>query len=132
MDYQLSNLTNAAFDLHYFLHTSPSPELINKYQTLIEEYHKTLGETFTLLGHEHLHPTMEQLNKELDKKGLFALVAACCVLPIVLVDQNEVPDMDKVLKKEESIQFSKLYRETLLKLLPVFEERGWLEVNKFM
>ena len=111
MDFQLSNLTSAAFDLHYFLYTSSSPEVIDNHNTLIEEYHKTLGETFTLLGQEHLHPTMEQLNKELDRKGLFAAVIACCILPVVQVNHSA-------------------FRKTLRKLLPRFEEKGWLEVDK--
>ncbi|KAJ9589202.1 hypothetical protein L9F63_028012 [Diploptera punctata] len=132
VDFQLVNVTSAAFDLHYFLSTSPSPNLLKKHDILIEEYHKTLEETFALLDHKHLHPPIEKLKKELDKKGLFAVIIACTLLPFVLVEHSKVPDIDKVLKNEEGVKFSKKYLETLEKMVPIFEEKGWLDVEKFL
>ena len=132
MDFQFCTLTSAALDLQYFLHTSPSPELIHKHSVLVEEYHKTLGDTLTLLGHKHLHPTLEQFKKDLDKKGMFAVIIACCLLPVVLVDHSEIPDMEKIFKNEQNLKFSRPFKETLHKLLPIFEEKGWLELDKYI
>jgi hypothetical protein len=104
-------------------------DLLDKHSVLVEEYHRTLGETFTLLGHEHLCPSLEQLHRQMDKKGCFAVIMSCTVLPVVLADRSSVPDFEKVMKGEESVHFSDMYKDSLKKLLPLFEQKGWLELE---
>lgn len=128
VDYQLCHFTNAAQDLQYFLHTSPSINLLEKHSILVEEYHKNLQATLTLLGHEYLCPSLKKLYKQLDKMGRFAVVISCTVLPIVLADKNNIPDVDRMLKKEESVHFSDKYKDVFKTLLPSFEQKGWLDL----
>jgi hypothetical protein len=64
----------------------------------------------------------------LDKKGHFAVIVSCTILPFVLVDRSSVPDLEKVMKEEESVHFSDKYKDVLKALLPLFEQRGWLEM----
>jgi hypothetical protein len=129
LDYQLCNFTNAAQDLQFFLYTSPSIDLLDKHSALVEEYHNTLQSTFTLLGHADLCPSLQQLHRQLDKLGHYAVMIGCSVLPIVLVDQNNVPDVDKLMKKEQSVHFNERYKDAIKTLLPSFEQKGWLDLE---
>jgi hypothetical protein len=127
LDYQLCHFTNAAQDLQYFLYTSPSINLLDKHSVLVEEYHNTLLSTFTLLGHADLCPSLQQLHRQLDKLGHYAVVIACSLLPVVLVDSNNVPDVEKMMKNEQSVYFCETYQDAIKKILPTFEQKGWLD-----
>jgi hypothetical protein len=127
LDYQLSDFKNAAQDLQYFLHTSPSLNLLDKHSVLVEEYHNTLQSTFTLLGHADLCPPLQQLHRQLDKLGRYAVVIAFAEAPFILADPHNMPDMEKVVKKEQSVHFSERCKEAFKTLLPSFEQKGWLD-----
>jgi hypothetical protein len=92
----------------------------------VEEYHNTLHSTFTLLGHADLCPSLQQLHKQLDKLGRFAVFMACTKLPMTLIDPNNVPDMGKVVTKEQSLHLSETCKHVIKTLLPSFEQKGWL------
>src|SRR5215471_4270914 len=90
LDYQMCHFTNATQDLQFFLYTSPSIDLLDKHSVLVEEYHNTLHSTFTLLGHADLCPSLQQLHKQLDKLGRYAVVMACMLLPVMFADPNNI------------------------------------------
>jgi hypothetical protein len=73
---------------------------------------------------------VQELHKQLDQLGRFAVLAACTVLPFVLVDPNNVPDLEKVMKKVQSVHFTEIYKDAIKTLLPVFEQKGWLDLNQ--
>jgi hypothetical protein len=127
IDYQFCHFTNAAQDLQYFLHTSPSINLLDKHSVLVEEYHNTLLSTFTLLGHADLCPSLQQLHRQLDKLGRYVVVTACTALPLILADPNNVPDIEKVMKNEQSLRCSERYKDTLKTFLHSFEQKSWLD-----
>jgi hypothetical protein len=128
LDYQFCHFTNAAQDLQYFLHTSPSINVLDKHSVLVEEYHNTLHSTFTLLGHADLCPSLQQLHRQLDKLGRFAVFTACTMLPVIMADPHETPDIEKLLKKDDlSVHFSERYKQAFETLLPLFEQKGWLD-----
>jgi hypothetical protein len=118
---------NAAQDIQYFLHTSPSIILLDKHSVLVEEYHNTLHSTFTLLGHADLCPSLQQLHKQLDKLGRFAMLVAFTALPVILADPHNIPDLEKVMKKEKSFHFNERCKDSIKTLLPSFEQKGWLD-----
>jgi hypothetical protein len=93
----------------------------------VEEYHNTLHSTFTLLGHADLCPSLQQLHKQLDKLGHFAVLIACTALPHVLADPHNLLDMEKLLKEGQSFHFSERYKDAIKTLLPSFEQKGWLD-----
>ena len=127
VDYQSCYLANPAQDLHYFLYTSPSLNLLQKHSVLLEQYYNTLHSTLTSLGHADLCPSLQQFHKQLDKLGRFAAVVACSALPYVLVDQTNPPDIEKIVKEEQSIHFSERFKDAIKTLLPLFEQKGWLD-----
>ena len=127
VDYQVCHFTNPAQDLHNFLYGSLSINLLEKHSVLVEEYYNTLHSTFTLLGHADLCPSSQQLHKQLDKMGLYAALVACTVLPFNLTDKSNLPDLEKMLKEGQSVHFSEKYRDAIKTLLPLLEQKGWLD-----
>ena len=127
VDYQLCHFTNPAQDLQYFLHTSPSINLLDKHSVLVEEYYKTLHSTLTLLGHAELCPSLHKLHEQLDKLGRFAVLTACTALAFTSADPNNIPDLDSVIKKVRLFHFSERYKDSVKIILPHFEQKGWLD-----
>ena len=126
VDYQFCHFTNSAQDLYFFLYTSPSINL-EKHSVLVEEYYNTLHSTLTLLGHADLCPSSQQFHKQLDKMGRYAVLKACTVLSLVFEDPNNFQDTEKMLKEELSVDFSERYKDAIKTLLPLFEQKGWLD-----
>jgi hypothetical protein len=93
----------------------------------VEEYYNTLHSTLTLLGYAELCPSLQQLHKQLDKLGRFAALIAFSFLPWILLDQNNITDVEKVLKEGQSVHFSERYKDAIKILLPLFEQKGWLD-----
>jgi hypothetical protein len=93
----------------------------------VEEYHNTLQSTFTLLGHAELCPSLQQLHRQLDKLGRYAVLMACTLTAFILADSHNIPDIEKVLKKEQSVHFNERYKDAIKTLLPAFEQKGWLD-----
>jgi hypothetical protein len=93
----------------------------------VEEYYNTLQSTLTLLGYAELCPSMQQLHKQLDKLGRYAALIACTLLPMILADQSNTVDLEKMLKEGQSVQFSERYKDAIKTLLPFFEQKGWLD-----
>jgi hypothetical protein len=93
----------------------------------VEVYYNTLHSTLTLLGHADLCPSLQQFHKQLDKFGRFAVVISCTLLPMSLADTNNLPDFDKMLKEGQSVHFSERYKDAIKTLLPLYEQKGWLD-----
>jgi hypothetical protein len=93
----------------------------------VEEYHNTLHSTFTLLGHADLCPSLQQLHKQLDKLGRFTVLVACTALPFNFSDPHNVPDVEKIMKEGQSVHFNERIKNALKTLLPLFEQKGWLD-----
>jgi hypothetical protein len=94
----------------------------------VEEYYNTLQSTLTLLGHADLCPSSQQFHKQLDKLGPYAVLMACSTLCLVLADPHNIPDVE-MLKEEKSAYFSEKYKEVIKTLLPLFEQKGWLDFD---
>ena len=127
IDYQMCHFRNPVQDLQFFLHTSPSINLLEKHTVLVEEYYNTLHSTLTLLGRADLCPSLHQFHKQLDKMGRFAVLVACTLLPIFLSDQTTLPDLENLLKEGQYFHFSERFKDAMKTLLPFFEQKGWLD-----
>ena len=126
VDYQLGSWTSPATDLLYFLYSSLSPDLLDKHHILVQEYYKSLTETLSALGYRGLQPTLTDLQRQLQKRGPHAVLMCCAILPVILADNNNVPDAKKLMKSEEVIHLGEAYKDFMKKFLPIFEEKGWL------
>jgi hypothetical protein len=93
----------------------------------VEEYYNTLHSTLTSLGRADLCPSLQQFHKQLDKLGRYAVLVACTLLPTYMPDQTYIPDLEKVLKEGHSFHLSERYKDAIKTLLPLFEQKGWLD-----
>jgi hypothetical protein len=59
--------------------------------------------------------------------GRYGVVIACTALPVFLADQTIIPDMEKLLKEGQTFHFSERYKDAIKTLLPLFEQKGWLD-----
>jgi hypothetical protein len=126
VDYQMGYWTSPAADLLYFLHTSLSPDLLDKHHVLVQEYYNSLTETLSALRYRGLQPTLTELQRQLQKRGPYTVFMCSTILPIILADRNYIPNVRKIMKKEQVIHLSKEYKDIMKKFLPIFEENGWL------
>jgi len=125
LDYQFVYWTSPAADLHYFLHSSLSPDLLDQHHILVQEYYKSLTETLSALGYRGSQPTLSELQKQLQKRGPYAVLICCAILPVFLMDRNNIPGKN-LLKNDVFLQLSEEYKEVMKKFLPIFEGKGWL------
>ncbi|KAJ4442920.1 hypothetical protein ANN_04516 [Periplaneta americana] len=125
VDYQLSYWVSPAVDLQFFLNSSTTIDLLDKHHLLVDEYHKTLGETLTLLGFEHLHPTRETLEKQLVERRILGTLMVFTMRSIVLADSKSIDDVNEMIQKLRSYDYSELYKEYLKSALPLLDENGW-------
>ncbi|XP_069690933.1 uncharacterized protein [Periplaneta americana] len=126
VDFQLTYWTSPAVDLQYFIHTSASAEALEHSELMIQEYYNTLCGILALLKHPHLQPTMALINRELETRGLYAVLSTIVCRNIVFVDRSKIPDLEKMTKESDTLQLSEVYKESLKKLLPLFEVKGWI------
>ncbi|KDR14785.1 uncharacterized protein LOC110834192 isoform X2 [Zootermopsis nevadensis] len=126
IDFQLSQWTSPTVDLQYFLNSSASPEIMENVELLTQEYYVSLIEALSLLGYQHLQPQESQLNKEFEKRGLFGVLAAFNIRILALPDPDKVYDFSKPVNNEDTLHFSEAFKESLKKLLPIYDKRGWI------
>ncbi|KAK9512741.1 hypothetical protein O3M35_001101 [Rhynocoris fuscipes] len=90
VDFQLSHYDSFAFDLHYFLSTSVSYEVLFVSDRLILEYTETLGKCLRNMGHLEV-PSFNEIMNEMKRTEFFGLFAAITVAPVVCAPSQYAP-----------------------------------------
>ncbi|XP_067009855.2 uncharacterized protein [Anabrus simplex] len=132
IDFQMPHFTSPAIDLHYFMYSSPEPEVrACHYDTLLLEYHKHLSDTLDLLGTARKALTFDQLRTDLNKRMFYAFFAACSCLPNILSDPDQGFDLESSLESGENPSSnnrkmfeSEIYKREIQRLLPIFDQHG--------
>ncbi|XP_015113675.1 uncharacterized protein LOC107038876 [Diachasma alloeum] len=131
VDYQMCIWTSPAIDLLQFLHVAP--ELTMKMthdDVFLQKYLTRLSSTMKALGCSTNPPTLEQLKKSMFKRRDYALLATFFFYPRMEADDDELENADDMVGKGESaVDFLKnpRVRETMAKILPILDERGYLD-----
>lgn len=134
VDFQLCVYGSPAIDLLYFLNTSPSDEVLGNHRsTLIAEYLKVLFATMQKIGCTTTAPTMNELKHSIQKREIYGFVAASTILPIVLVNKDDAPDLEEIMNSGETEVNNKAYaneayRKTMARRLPYWDELGLFNV----
>ncbi|XP_069690916.1 uncharacterized protein [Periplaneta americana] len=128
VDFQVTYWTSPAVDVHNFIHSSASAEALEHSELLIQEYNNTLCETLTLLKHSHLQPRIGLINEYLDKRGLYAVLVTIVFRSATLADRSKVIEIENMAQENENngMKLSEEYKESLKKLLLLFDARGWI------
>jgi hypothetical protein len=100
LDFQLIRYGSLANDVAYFIFTSTNEELRDEhYENLLQIYHKSLCDFITRLGSdgENLFK-YNDFKKQMKKFGRYGLLMSVMVVPIIVAQAVDLPDMDKVAK----------------------------------
>ncbi|EZA51972.1 hypothetical protein DMN91_007662 [Ooceraea biroi] len=132
VDFQLCVYTSPAVDLHYFLNTSPSPDIFDNKDILLKEYHNTLSKTMKQLNCKTQPPTMEQLMNVMKKRERYGMISSFTVLPLMLSSKNEAKDIDEIMSKDGSYENpgykSEAYRKIITKRIIMYDKMGLLDL----
>ncbi|CAG5101697.1 Protein of unknown function [Cotesia congregata] len=133
VDFQLCVYGSPAVDLAYFFNTSPSEEVLSKHtDNLIEEYVKVLSETMKKIGCKRPPPSIADIKKSLVKRDVYGFVAACTILPIVMIDKSQAQNIEEIMGQDDGEFNNKsyenpIYKKTMLRRLPQWKAAGLLE-----
>nr|KAF7429307.1 hypothetical protein H0235_005705 [Vespula pensylvanica] len=115
VDFQISRHTSVALDFHYFVYSSVRSCIIeDNYDNLIELYHRTFVEKLKEYGVSEgdlKNLTMEWFKSELKKFSLYGLVTGFWLIHVVLADETNVLDMDKI--TAEDIKNMEFFNRTI-------------------
>uniref|UniRef100_A0A146L0I5 CHK kinase-like domain-containing protein n=3 Tax=Lygus hesperus TaxID=30085 RepID=A0A146L0I5_LYGHE len=90
VDYQLSHYGSFGFDLHYFINTSLSIDLLPSTEKLLLEYTQTLQEQMKHFGLKNI-PTFHQVLDEMKRLEFFGLFTAVSITPIIIAPPELAP-----------------------------------------
>ncbi|XP_067004299.2 uncharacterized protein [Anabrus simplex] len=114
VDFQLSRLGSPAMDLTYFLYSSSQNEVrASHLDEVLKMYHTQLCETLGALGCSTDVFSFQDLKNEMKRVALYGLFAATSILPIVVADAEETPDMAEVTEEDMSNEETSPWEKTL-------------------
>ncbi|KYN14134.1 PREDICTED: uncharacterized protein LOC108766096 [Trachymyrmex cornetzi] len=130
VDFQMCVYTTPALDLHYFLNTSPSIDVVeNERNTLLNAYLGTLSATMKQLNCKTQPPTMEELQAILKRSASYGMIASFTILPLMLCSKSESKDLDDIMGTGTFINpglQSESYKKLMIKRIPLYDEWGLL------
>nr|XP_034178777.1 uncharacterized protein LOC117603563 [Osmia lignaria]XP_034178778.1 uncharacterized protein LOC117603563 [Osmia lignaria] len=131
VDFQLCLYSSPAVDLHYFMATSLSEEVYkHRRGLLLEEYLKALTSVMKKLGCKTSPPTKDELQRILNEREMYELIASVLILPIILLDKDNAVDINELLQadfKDNRGLKSEAFRKVMSKRLPRYMEIGLLD-----
>lgn len=73
-------------------------------------------------------PSIVEVKKMMRERALYGMIAAANVLPLMLVNKEEVSDINDILASGENPAYKgKLYRKAMIRRLPKFDQMGLLD-----
>ena len=136
VDFQLTRWNNPAFDLLYFLFSSIQDEVrVKRTDDLLKIYYNSLRRNLNRMHCEDVKYSFENLMADFKKIGVFGVVIASTLMPIIKVDKENVPDFKDVTEEDlkgdmemlKKTYRSEAFRKTYPLLLNDAIERGFLE-----
>ncbi|XP_075145288.1 uncharacterized protein LOC142220185 [Haematobia irritans] len=140
IDFQLCNWSLASVDLHYFFTSSLEQDLVvdlGAQEELVKSYHSELCSTLRKLKFKGHIPTLHELWLQYEESRVLALIGIVTERSIMTTNQSEDADIHSLMDNDER---SKAFRRKCLenkelqfilkKMLPVFDRRGLLDIQK--
>lgn len=135
VDFQLSYYGSPGIDLNFFFYGSLTQDTRDMFKNkLIKIYHQNLSESLVKFGYKQKIPTLHDLHVALLKSGLNSVLAAFCEVPLLLYEQTDNLEMDKLLedsKDAEAFRYSLFnnpkYKRFIQTLLMEFDDLGYLD-----
>ncbi|XP_043644245.1 uncharacterized protein LOC122613894 [Drosophila teissieri] len=136
IDFQFSNFTSPAIDLHLFFTVSVRDEVQDMESVLVEQYYSHLKTNLENLGYKGKCPSLQEFQKQFEGRRFMCLLAHL-FKPVIIYDGTEVTsDFSSVYKDtEEGIRFQNVIyaNERVLrsatKLLAMLDAKSVLDMQ---
>ncbi|KAM7361436.1 uncharacterized protein ACRADG_011917 [Cochliomyia hominivorax] len=139
IDFQYTFWGSPTLDLHYFFNTSMK-EPLRRYHLdeLFQMYHGIFTDVLKKLNYKsNPIPSLKLFRLHAEQKRFFALHSGVVIQPFMLNSDNTDADYDSLMGEDErSMNFKRrvydnpVVQDNLKYLLPMFDQRGLLEVNQ--
>ncbi|KAK3873164.1 hypothetical protein Pcinc_021801 [Petrolisthes cinctipes] len=101
LDLQINRLSSPATDLIYLMYTSLNGEVrIPNLNTFLDTYYDTFNTVMEAAGMDMIF-TRSELLKEFRSMNVLGAIYAMMVVPFMLLEPEDTPDMDKAENMEE-------------------------------
>ncbi|XP_061393298.1 uncharacterized protein LOC133328769 [Musca vetustissima] len=141
IDFQLCNWSSVAVDLHYLFNTSLESQLLMENDTeekLIQYYHSVLSDTLNKLNYQGHIPSLHEISVQLEESRILALIGILAHRSIMTTSNSEDADIHSLLDDNERARkfrrtcftANKEFQSVLKKMLPIFDRRGLLDLQK--
>lgn len=137
IDFQSLRWNNPVMDILNLFFSSSIQENVRfkDGDKLLEIYYNSLVKYLRQFGHNNVIFTFTDFLTDLKEYGLFALVVASTLMPLVIADENNAPELrglteenfeDKYFKKMKRIYRTEKFQQTYLRLHKDAIDRGFL------
>nr|XP_016993660.2 uncharacterized protein LOC108055001 [Drosophila takahashii] len=136
IDFQFSNITSPAIDLHYFFTVSLREEVQEMESILVDSYYHDLRENLEKLSYKGIFPSIEEFRLQFECRRFMCLLSHL-FKPVIIYNGSEVTsDFSSVYKEtEEGLRFQKsIYDSEIVirstrRLLAILNGKGVLDLQ---
>ncbi|XP_067646821.1 uncharacterized protein [Eurosta solidaginis] len=139
IDFQYSFWGSPTIDLHHLFNTSlQEPLRLNKQDILFQYYHNIFSDILKRLNYRtHPVPTLKKFLQRVEQKRFFAFHSSCVIQPVMICEDTDDADFNTLMGEDEralkfkyNIYQNAQVQKNLKNLLPIFDNRGLLEINQ--
>ncbi|XP_017072701.1 uncharacterized protein LOC108108957 [Drosophila eugracilis] len=135
IDFQFSNYTSPAIDLHYFFTTSLREEVQDLESQLIVDYYNALKASLEKLSYKGIFPSFKEFQQQFDSRRFMSLLSHL-FKPVIIYNGSEVTsdfsslykDTEEGLRFQKAIHDSELVIRSTTRLLAILEDKGVLDL----
>ncbi|XP_016957089.1 uncharacterized protein LOC108029372 [Drosophila biarmipes] len=136
IDFQFSNYTSPAVDLHYFFTVSLREEVQDLEPALVDKYYSDLKASLEQLAYAGAIPSLQEFRLQFERRRFLSLLAHL-FKPLIIYNGSEVTsDFSSVYKEtEEGLRFQKSIYDSeavirsATRLLAILDDKGFLDLQ---
>ncbi|XP_017130599.1 uncharacterized protein LOC108148203 [Drosophila elegans] len=136
IDFQFSNCTSPANDLHYFFTTSLREEVRNKEPELVEHHYNTLKANLERFSYQGMFPSLQEYQLQFERRRFMSLMAHLFKPFMIYNGSEETSDFSSLYKEtpeglrfQKSVYESEVVLRSATKLLAILDSKGLLDLQ---
>ncbi|EDV58451.1 uncharacterized protein LOC6542854 [Drosophila erecta] len=136
IDFQFSNCTSPAIDLHYFFTTSLREEVRDKEPELVEHHYKALRANLERFSYKGSFPTLQEYVLQFERRRFMSLLAHLFKPCMIYNGSEETSDFSSLyaespdgLRYQKSVYASEAVIRSAAKLLATLDAKGLLDLH---
>ena len=116
LDLQINRLTSPMVDLNYMMYTSMTgKDRQESFEDFLDAYYAHFS-SILAASNQAMAFTLPMLRKEFTARNIFGLIMSCSLIPAILMDSEDTPDLAN-LKEEDMEEAIAKHKETIMKLV---------------